>query len=105
MYVPGRNNALIALDATTGKEIWIHEGLAGMTSRGINYWQSEDGKDRRLIFCINGYLQEIDARDRQVDPSFGTNGVVDHAAGAGARRRHRSPRAVEDSRQGVEQHC
>src|SRR6266508_6541248 len=61
VYVAGRNNSLIALDATTGKEIWIHEGLAGMTSRGINYWQSGDGKDRRLVFAIDGYLQAIDA--------------------------------------------
>src|SRR3954467_5611290 len=30
MYLLGRNNALIALDATTGKEIWIHEGLNGI---------------------------------------------------------------------------
>src|ERR671936_822061 len=33
MYVLGRNNALVALDAATGKEIWIHEGLAGITAR------------------------------------------------------------------------
>jgi hypothetical protein len=29
--------------------------------RGINYWESQDHKDRRLIFSINSYLQEIDA--------------------------------------------
>ena len=32
MYTYGRNNSLIALDATTGKEIWIHEGLAGINA-------------------------------------------------------------------------
>ena len=48
VYIYGRNGSLIALEASTGKEVWIHEGLNGMTSRGINYWQSEDGKDRRL---------------------------------------------------------
>src|SRR5687767_8483878 len=26
VYARGRNNSLIALDAATGKEIWIHEG-------------------------------------------------------------------------------
>src|SRR5262245_8437670 len=36
MYVSGRNGSLIALDASTGKEIWIHEDLNGLTSRGIN---------------------------------------------------------------------
>ena len=62
VYVSGRTGSLIALDASTGKEIWIHEGLNGMTSRGINYWQSDDGKERRLLFSINNYLQAIDAR-------------------------------------------
>ena len=55
VYVLGRNGSLVALDATTGKETWIHEGLNGMTSRGINYWQSDDGRDRRLLFSINSF--------------------------------------------------
>src|SRR5262245_10047505 len=63
LYGFGRNgSSLIALDASTGKEIWIHEGLNGMTSKGINYWESEDGKDRRLIFSVQSFLQEIDAQ-------------------------------------------
>src|SRR4029079_15613576 len=61
IYGKGRNSALVALDAETGKEIWIHEGLEGITRRGMNYWESKDGKDRRLIFRINDYLQEVDA--------------------------------------------
>ena len=62
MYVVGRGSSLIALNATTGKEIWIHENLPGIEPRGINYWESPDHKDRRLIFSINSYLQEIDER-------------------------------------------
>ena len=27
----------------------------------MNYWESKDGKDRRLLFSIKDYLQEIDA--------------------------------------------
>ena len=77
MYVLGRNNSLIALDANTGKELWIHEGLAGITSRGVNYWQSEDGKDRRLLFSINSFLQEIDAKTGKTILTFGENGIVD----------------------------
>src|SRR5690242_8621771 len=77
MYLLGRNSSLIAVDATTGKEIWIHEGLAGITSRGVNYWQSDDGKDRRLIFSINSFLQEIDAQSGKSIMTFGQNGIVD----------------------------
>jgi quinoprotein glucose dehydrogenase len=77
MYVYGRNGSLIALDAATGKEIWIHEGLNGLPARGINYWQSEDGKQKRLIFWINSFLQAIDATTGKSIPTFGIDGTVD----------------------------
>jgi quinoprotein glucose dehydrogenase len=77
VYVSGRNGSLIALDASTGKEIWIHEGLNGLPSRGINYWQSDDGKDKRLLFSINNFLQAIDARTGKSIPTFGIDGTVD----------------------------
>jgi quinoprotein glucose dehydrogenase len=77
MYTLGRGGSLVALDATTGKEIWIHEGLNGINSRGLNYWQSEDGKDRRLLFSINSFLQEIDANSGKTILTFGENGIVD----------------------------
>ena len=76
MYALGRNSSLVALDATTGKEIWVHEGLRGITNRGINYWESKDRKDRRLIFSVNSYLQEINATTGLTIMSFGKNGVV-----------------------------
>ena len=76
MYVLARNNSLVALDATTGKELWIHEDLQGIAPRGINYWESKDRKDRRLIFQINSYLQEIDARTGKSILTFGTEGLV-----------------------------
>jgi quinoprotein glucose dehydrogenase len=83
VYTRGRTNALVALDATTGKEIWVHDQLGGMALRGINYWESRDGRERRLIFTINDYLQEIDALTGKTIRSFGTNGVVDLRDGLG----------------------
>ena len=83
VYAKGRNSSLVALDAGTGKEIWIHEGLEGITRRGVNYWESRDGKDRRLIFSIGDYLQEIDANTGKSIVRFGNDGVVDLREGLG----------------------
>ena len=81
MYMYGRNGSLIALDASTGKEVWIHEGLNGLPSRGINYWQINDGKEKRLLFWINNFLQAIDARTGKSIQTFGVDGIVDLRAG------------------------
>ena len=89
VYTRGRDNALVALDAGTGKELWIHEGLQGMTARGVNYWESRDGSDRRLIFSVNDYLQEIDAKTGRSIVTFGEDGVVDLREGLG-----RDPKTV-----------
>jgi quinoprotein glucose dehydrogenase len=82
-YVLSRNSSLVALDATTGKEIWVHEKLTGIAGRGINYWESKDRKDRRLIFQIDNTLQEIDARTGKSILTFGNKGVVNLREGLG----------------------
>ncbi len=53
VYVLARNNSIVALDAVSGKPIWVHETGPSklMTNRGINYWESKDRKDRRLLFA------------------------------------------------------
>jgi quinoprotein glucose dehydrogenase len=77
MFVSGRGQSLIALDPTTGKELWIHENIQGLSARGINYWQSADGKDKRLLFTTGVFLQEIDAKTGKSIPTFGIDGLVD----------------------------
>ena len=84
-YGRGRNGSLVAVDAATGKELWIRENMTGMTSRGINYWESADGRDQRLIFSMNSLLQEVDAKTGKSIMSFGTNGVVDLRVGIDGR--------------------
>ena len=85
IYGRGRNGSLVALDAAAGRELWVHENMTGMTTRGTNYWQSADGQDRRLIFAMNSLLQEVDAKTGKSIMSFGTNGVVDLRAGLDGR--------------------
>jgi quinoprotein glucose dehydrogenase len=85
IYGRGRSGSLVAVDATTGRELWIRENMAGMTSRGMNYWESADGRDRRLIFAMDSLLQQLDATTGRSITSFGTNGVVDLRVGLDGR--------------------
>ena len=85
IYGRGRNGSLVAVDAKTGKELWIRENMNGMTSRGMNYWESSDGRDQRLIFAMNSWLQELDAKTGKSVMTFGTNGAVDLRVGIDGR--------------------
>lgn len=81
MYVLGKNSSLIALSIVTGKEIWIHTNLQGLTRRGLNYWESQNRKERRLVFTLNNSIQEIDAITGKSIRSFGEDGYVDMRVG------------------------
>jgi quinoprotein glucose dehydrogenase len=86
IYVLAKNNSIVALDAASGKEVWTHSPDAPttiITSRGLNYWESKDRRDRRLLFCANHSLRAIDARTGTAIASFGVNGRVDLKEGLG----------------------
>jgi len=77
MYTLAKNMALVALDAATGKEIWTHENQGAIGDRGINYWESADRKDRRLLFINAGFLTAVDASTGKTIEAFGDKGKVD----------------------------
>ena len=81
MYVLAKSRSIVALDAATGKELWTHANEGAVGTRGINYWQSADGKDRRLLYLNSGYLTAIDAATGETITSFGDNGRVDLRVG------------------------
>lgn len=84
MYIVGKDDGIYALDAATGKEIWAHPVQGGQpTNRGFNHWISKDGKDRRLIFSVDGYLQELDMETGEPILSFGEKGRVNLREGLG----------------------
>jgi quinoprotein glucose dehydrogenase len=84
MYVLARDNDLVALDAATGRELWSHPHEGPVTARGINYWQSADGSDRRLLYLNSGMLTALNARTGQTVTTFGKDGRVDLRDGLGA---------------------
>ena len=55
MYVLAKRNSIVALDAKTGKELWVHEtdpNTTLITNRGINYWESSDGTRTASAFLV-----------------------------------------------------
>ena len=92
LYGAAKNGSLVALDATSGKEIWIHKfdpppaggrgGPGGLSAyRGVNYWESKNRSDRRLFVQVNGFIEAIDAKTGKLVPTFGLNGRVDMKTG------------------------
>jgi len=80
MYVLAKNNSLVALDAATGRELWAAKADAdvrAITNRGFNYWESKDGRDRRLLLCVNHSLRAYDALSGKLIESFGDKGKID----------------------------
>ncbi|HTZ59064.1 MAG TPA: PQQ-binding-like beta-propeller repeat protein [Acidobacteriaceae bacterium] len=90
-YFAAKQGSLVAVDATTGKELWVHSfnngtgmvarfaGVAGM--RGANYWESKNRTDRRLLITSNGNLYAIDARTGKLVDSFADHGRLDLKTG------------------------
>jgi quinoprotein glucose dehydrogenase len=86
-YVAAKRGALVALDATTGKELWVYtfatggrfSGIAGQ--RGANYWESKDRTDRRILVTSSGMLHAIDARTGKLVDSFADHGKLDLKTG------------------------
>src|SRR4029077_17249624 len=61
-FVLAGANDLVAPDAApaAARGTRPHPGAVG--TRGINYWRSGDGHDRRLIYIADGYLTAVDAK-------------------------------------------
>jgi len=86
-YVAAKHGALVALDAATGKELWSHPfassgGRAGISQqRGMNYWESKDRSDRRILVTTGGYLYAINALTGKDVDSFSDHGKLDLKTG------------------------
>jgi quinoprotein glucose dehydrogenase len=81
----GSRRAVVAIDPTTGEQLWMHsenEGARGaaaprqLSGRGLAYWT--DGKEERILYVTPGYrLIALNAKTGMPVPGFGKNGAVD----------------------------
>lgn len=74
MYISTPYRKVVALDPTTGKEIWSFDGQAA--TRGLEYWPGDKDIPPQIVFVENGGLVELDAKTGIPNPKFGNNGMV-----------------------------
>jgi membrane-bound PQQ-dependent dehydrogenase (glucose/quinate/shikimate family) len=86
LYLSTPSGRVIALDADGGREVWTFDppprpagrAVARGPHRGVSYWESGDGSDRRILYGTpDGRLVALDARSGRLRPDFGQGGMVD----------------------------
>ncbi len=86
MYITAQNR-VVALDAATGAEIWVHEapaseqaaggmGGGGYSGRGLGYWPGQAGMGPRIYVMRSNLMVALDAATGQLVESFGEGGMV-----------------------------
>jgi quinoprotein glucose dehydrogenase len=83
----GTSRSIVALNPGTGQMLWMYqidEGPRGQfaprrgAGRGLSYWESPDGSDKRIVFVTPGYqMIALDAATGRPVETFGNNGIVD----------------------------
>ena len=80
MYLGTPYGEVIALNATTGKEIWKFRlpNEDSPAKRGIGYWAGGGGIKPQIVFGTgDGFLYELDAATGKPTASFGDGGKID----------------------------
>ncbi|WP_413667434.1 PQQ-binding-like beta-propeller repeat protein [Mucilaginibacter sp. Mucisp86] len=80
---------LFAVNAVTGKQKWLFNPAKDdttnngdpmayyMVSRGVTYWQNDDGGEKRIFYSVGAKTWAIDAETGAPIRSFGKNGYLD----------------------------
>jgi outer membrane protein assembly factor BamB len=77
MYFPA-GNQVVALDADTGKEIWLHQTVGGsVQTRAVGYWPGDRTNPARVLYTVGTKMLALNAATGNTDPGFGKEGVVD----------------------------
>ncbi len=77
MYLPAADR-VVALDPSTGAELWRYAVEGGPPSRrGVAYWPGDEDSGARVIFAAGSRLVALDAGTGTPVPDFGRSGLVD----------------------------
>ena len=78
MFLTTPYGRVVALDPTTGKELWVYHVPNGPpTSRGVEYWPGDATTPPQILFgTSDGKLMSLDAKTGVPNPAFGDGGAV-----------------------------
>ncbi|EDY22016.1 Pyrrolo-quinoline quinone [Chthoniobacter flavus Ellin428] len=84
MFAPTGGWNIVALDATTGRELWRftpeHQGKRledQPARRGLLYWKGDGDNRARVLFGAGNWIYALDPQTGKVIDSFGKNGRTD----------------------------
>lgn len=75
MYLP-LGNAVVALEAHTGRKLWRHPVAGTTIRRGVTYWPGDSETEARLFYNGGNEIVGIRASDGTLATDFGDNGRV-----------------------------
>lgn len=109
LYFSTPTNRIIAINAATGKEIWVYNSginlkgdFSEVTSRGVSKWIDPARKPgdpdymRILAATIDGRLIALNASTGKPVSSFGKNGIIDLKEGVGSIQVTSAPAVIND---------
>jgi quinoprotein glucose dehydrogenase len=74
MYLP-IGNAVVALQADSGREIWRHP-VKGLARRGVTYWPGDGKLKPRIFYSTGNALVALEAATGKLDVGFGKGGTA-----------------------------
>ncbi len=84
MYLSTAYNRVVALEAETGKELWVREIDHMPATRGIAYWPGDGDLPPQIVFgTSDGWLISLNAKTGEAVPGFGEEGKVNLRPGVG----------------------
>ena len=77
MYITTPYGRVVALDSTTGKEIWVYQVPSGVPStRGAEYWSGDAKTPRRSSSVPMTAGSSLFAKTGEPNDAFGDHGII-----------------------------
>lgn len=77
MYITTPYNRVVALEPTTGREVWVRQ-VNGTNTRGVEYWPGDAGTPAQVLFATtDGKIHSVNAKTGEPNAAFGVGGTLD----------------------------